>query len=107
MPQVVVVDVTVLVPLLAFAAGPVEVTVSMRIEVVARSQQAGQGAGHSRVLEHPPDVGNARQDVVAGVAFVLEHLVDLLADAFVEGGRVVGANGQIPVHDELLYLFVR
>ena len=106
MAQVVVVDVAVLVPGLAFASGGVEVAVPVRIEDVPLSEEAGQGPGYRGMPEDLPDLRDARQDVVSRVPLLFQHRVELPAYALVKGGGVVGVNGQVSVGDEPLHLLV-
>ena len=99
-------DVVVLVPSLAVAAGGIEVAVAVRVHQIARAQNTGQGTVHSRVCKNLGDGGDARRDIVAGVAFGFQHRVDLAAYFGVKIARKIRLHLNIALGDELLHLGV-
>ena len=79
----------------------------MGIHDIARTQQTGESASHRRMLEHLLDLWDAGENVIAGVAFVGEHRLQLVVDDPVYGIPGAGLHENVPVADELLDLSVR
>ena len=97
----------VLVHVLRLAARPVVMAVAVIVKQVTGPENAGQGAVHGRVGEHPRQVGNPRQQVVAGVWLGAEQCIGLPANRGVELLRQRRVHRHITVPDKLLHLPVR
>ena len=93
-------DVIVLVPLLARTARLVQVAVPVGMHEVAGPEQARQRAAYGRLVEDPPDLGNPRQDVVAGIAFLIEYGLYLAVQVPVKGRGQPGVHLDVPLGDE-------
>ena len=91
---------------LRLGAGRAVVAAAVQIQVVAVAEDAGQGAGHFRVAEHLSQLGHLRQEVVVGVACLLQHRGDALVHAAVEPLGQVRAQDQVAVDEEPLQLGV-
>ena len=105
------VEQAVLVDGLRVAAGPVVVHVAVQVQVVAGAQDAGERPGDAGMVEHPPQLGNARQRVVergaetrGRAAAQLVHRA--LPDVPVKRVRQVEMKRQIATGDELPHLAV-
>ena len=56
------------------------------------------------MIEDLLDLGDAWQNIVAGITLSFKHRLNLLVDVLMKFGRVVGSEGDIAIGDELLYL---
>ena len=101
--DVVVKDEIVLVPGLPLRAGAVEVAVAMGVHRIAGAEQAVQRAVDGGACEDLAYFGDARQDIVAGIALGFECRVELGTDGAVEIGRLVGLDEGVAAGDEFAH----
>ena len=78
MTDIVVEDITVLVPALSAAARWVQMAVPMRIHDVVGAEKTRQGATHDGLIEHLLNPGHARENIVADVTFAIKNGFDLV-----------------------------
>ena len=69
MADIMVEDIVVLVPVLSLATRAIEVAITVGMHRIAGTEQALQGTPYARTIEDRAQLGHARQDVIAGVAF--------------------------------------
>ena len=84
MPQIVIVHITILMPLLSSSPGRIQVAMSMGVQNVIWSQQTRQGTLHLGVFKHAPDQRHPRQNVISGIAFCRKNRLDLIANTGVK-----------------------
>ena len=78
----------------------------VRMHIIVRSKNACQRAFHDRRVEELPDVRHARQYIVAGIAFILQRVVDLAHDALVKFFRQFILQNQVSIDDKVGHLLV-
>ena len=98
--------VAVLVPGLDLAARRGEVAVPVRLGEVVGTQYAADGTADDRMAEDLLDFGDARQDVVAGVALPFHDRFNPGVHGIVETVREVRVEDQVAVGNEMAHLLV-
>ena len=106
MSQIVVTDITVFVPRLAFASRWVDMTVSVRVEDVSRPEQPGKGSGNRWMFEYSTYVRYSWQNVVTWIALFVEYFINLFANAFVKSRWVISLYCQVAGDNEVLHLLI-
>ena len=100
MAHLLIVDVIVLVPALRLGSRLPQVAVAVRVHDVSRPQDPGQRAVHGWCLEDALDLGNSRQDVVTGVALLLQDVVQSLADLEMKISRLIAGDQGVAAREE-------
>ena len=106
MPQIVIVHITILMPLLSSSPRRIQVTMSMGVQNVIGSQQTRQGTLHIGVLKHAPDLRNPRQNIISGIAFCRKNRLDLIANTGVKRRWIIRLHSQTSIDDKPLHFFV-
>ena len=92
--------------LLSFAMGRPIVAVAVRVNEVVVAQHACQRAVYGRVVEYLAYVRDSGNQVVAGVALLIEELFRLIPDVLVKIAGMPGFERDVPIADEVAHLLV-
>jgi len=80
--------------------------VAVGMNGIVLADNARQAAAYDRVLKDVVNFAQARQEVVAGIAFFFHHFAELRVELFVELLRQGSPQDYIAARDELTHLFV-
>ena len=86
--------------LLSFAVGRPIVAVAVRVNEVVVAKHACQRAVYGRIVEYLAYGGDSGNQVVAGVALLIEKLFRLIPNVLVKFAGMPGLDRDIPIADE-------
>ena len=98
--------IAILVPAAALAASRIDVAVAVGVHDVSRPHHRSEGTAHDRIVKDLLQRRDARQNIVAGIAFLGKNLFGALVDVLVEGGGQRGFEREIALGYKLLHLLV-
>ena len=74
---------------------------AVRMNEIVVAQHACQRAVYGRIVEYLAYVGDSGNQVVAGVALLIEELFRLIPDVLVKFAGMPGLDRDIPIADEV------